>query len=98
MGITARNYGDDAVTLDVFFTDDDRDTLFSTRYELAGDTTNEAHGFDGDPAYVYVVVEESRTEITALDGSDCTDADAVDAWVVYGEDGTVSVDLLCPGG
>lgn len=96
--VTARNTDQEPVTVDVFFTDEKRQTLFSTRYNLDGGTTNEDHEFTGDPYYVYVVVNESRTIVTRFRGSNCRRSQDVTTWIVYDGTDDPSIDFICTGG
>lgn len=92
-----RNDSTQAVIVDVFFTDDDRNTVFSRRYNLEPDTLNESAVFTGNPTHVYCIIDESEAHVETLEYSHCTPAQTVVTGIVIGTDQRVTIDSACSG-
>lgn len=91
--LTVRNESDQQVTIDVFFTDKNRETIYSTRYSLDSNKVDESHSFAGDPVWVYTVVNESLADVSEFTGEPCQGTQDTRVGILYND--KISVDFPC---
>ncbi|MFC4406879.1 hypothetical protein [Haloarchaeobius iranensis] len=95
INVVVRNYHPEPVTMTVFFTDEQGETMFSRRYQLGGGGyTNEEHEFRGRPERVYVVTTESKVNIKNIAVS-CPTSSEVNYGVAQLENGNIQSGYTC---
>ncbi|WP_434530077.1 hypothetical protein ACODNH_02140 (plasmid) [Haloarcula sp. NS06] len=93
--ITVRNDSQKVISMDIFFTQGDSETVFSAHYSLDAEKANEAKSFTGSADRAYVIVNESQAKVIDFVNKPCSGTNTVPFGVAYSETEGIQVGTAC---
>ncbi|SFR91053.1 hypothetical protein SAMN05216559_0872 [Halomicrobium zhouii] len=93
--LTVRNDSQQKITLDVFVTTDEYETVFSAHYTLAAEKADESKSFYGTASRVYAIVNESETKVKTFDPQPCSGTNTIPVGVSHSVDGEIHIGVAC---
>ncbi|MCU4802721.1 hypothetical protein OB920_20375 [Halobacteria archaeon HArc-gm2] len=95
--LTVRNDSQPEITLDLFLTTDEFETVFSAQYTLAGEKADESKSFYGTASRVHAIVNESEVAVENFVPQPCSGTNTIPVGVSYSPEGEIHIGAACSG-